>query len=532
MNSFFTILGVLLAPLYALNPIVIGGNMMFDSVTKERFYLKGITYGYQVSDSAEAYWKVAIDNIVSLTGVNTVRVYNIDPEVHEGAFQVNNTYDRFMDYCASKGLYVVVAITPPGFVPWTYCVLNRNGVPTGGYQGGPENCYPWCLLTYGQAVIRAFAKHANTLMFVVGNEVMNDAATWKAAPCVKGYLADLKSYMRRCENNMRYIPLMYAAADSGWDGVVADVNNRYKADYLTCGAPAVSLDIFGLNIYRWCSSECTFSSCTYQQMHEQLKHLPSPLILSEFGCRTFYYDKLGPTPSLGQRDWKQLQALYGSNMTGSWSGGTAYAYGVEGGEGFAFWKGGTSDFFGPPGTEKVCGFPGNVCNADNFRTQLGLIDPVNTLPVGSSLCNWMPPGYTRVIPACPTNFTDGLGVDREIPTRENADGFVPLSCPNHALSPIEHEIIACHQAGSPTPAKDEADFPVVTVLIVVAAVLFLAVFVGAFYLRLRRKQKSSLVLFKANLSHLNPYSHVDEAFCITSSGGNYSLFLRNYHSLS
>jgi len=436
---------------YALNPIIIGGNMMFDSVTRERFYMKGITYGYQISDSYQNYWQGAIDNIVSLTGVNTVRVYNIDPEVHIGQFQVNNSYDTFMAYAESKGLYVVVAITPPGFTPWTYCVLNRNGVPTGGYPGGPDNCYPWCLLTYGQAVIRQFAKYPNTLMFVVGNEVMNDANTWKAAPCVKGYLADLKSYMRRCENSMRYIPLVYAAADNGLPTLSADLNNRYKAEYLVCGSPAQRLDIFGLNIYRWCSSECTFSSCAYLRMHDQLKHLPVPLLLTEFGCREFYYDTLQPTPQMGQRDWRQLQALYGANMTGSWTGGTAYAYGVEGGDGFAFWSGGTFDFFGPPGYTRVCGYPGGVCNSDNYRTQLGVINPERINPLGVSLCNWKPPNFNKTEPPCPTNFTDSLGVDSQIPTRENADGFTPLSCPSYELTSIDKEIIACKQAGTGVP---------------------------------------------------------------------------------
>lgn len=455
----FSVFSALLLPTYALNPIVVGGNMLFDSVTGDRFYMKGITYGYQVSDAYEHYWKDAIDNIVTLTGVNTVRVYNIDPQIDQGDFKVNNTYDRFMAYCESKGLYVVVAITPPGFAPWTYCVLNRNGVPTGGYQGGPDNCYPWCLLTYGQAVVRAFARYTNTLMFVVGNEVMNDGPTWKAAPCVKGYLADLKSYMRRCGSNMRYIPLMYAAADNGIISpmtVLADDNNRYKAEYLTCGSPETSLDVFGLNIYRWCSSLCTFASCAYKRMHDQLTHLPIPLILSEFGCREFYYDGLGPTPAMGQRDWRQLQALYGPNMTGSWSGGTAYAYGVEGGDGFAFWTGGTYDFFGPPGTTKACGYPGNVCNADNFKTQLGLINPVNTNPVGAGVCKWTPPGYQRIVPPCPTNFTLSLGVDTDIPSRETAPGFVPLSCPSFTLTPIEQTLVACNPSPTAAPSTPGA----------------------------------------------------------------------------
>jgi len=54
---------------------------------------------------------------------------------------------------------------------------------------------------------------------------------------------------------------------------------------------------------------------------------------------------------------------------------------------------------------------------------------------------------------CPSNFTNSLNVDPQIPSRETAEGFIPLPCPNHVLTDIEKTLIACHQAGSGAPTR-------------------------------------------------------------------------------
>ena len=48
--------------------VQVGGNMLWNARTGERFVMKGMTYGYTVEDSAEDTWKPALQNIANLNG--------------------------------------------------------------------------------------------------------------------------------------------------------------------------------------------------------------------------------------------------------------------------------------------------------------------------------------------------------------------------------------------------------------------------------------------------------------------------------
>ena len=87
------------------------------------------------------------------------------------------SHDKFMKFTQSKGLYVIIPLTPANGP-----VLDEHGTP----PLGPSTCYPSALLAYGQKVINQFSTYNNVLAYMVGNEVLRDADRWKAAPCVKG----------------------------------------------------------------------------------------------------------------------------------------------------------------------------------------------------------------------------------------------------------------------------------------------------------------------------------------------------------
>lgn len=446
-----------------LNPIIVGGNMLFDTVTSDRFYVKGMTYGYEVEDSYVQYWKQAMDNIASINGVNTVRIYNVNPAINiPPNFVVNTSYDDFMHYMQSKGLYVIVPLTPPGIAPWGNCPLNRAGLPP---LNSTNTCYPSCLLSYAQSVINVFSKYTNTLSYIVGNEVMNTDLSWAAAPCVKAFARDVKAYMRSCKHAMRPVPLTYAAADvpGGKKHLSAEAMDGLKAQYLQCegGQTAIeggetAIDMYGLNLYRWCSDQASFAS-VYAKLQSYLEDLSIPVIMTEFDCDNFVYH-LNGTAHIGQRDWKAMTELLSPTMSSVFSGGTAYSYGVEGGTGFAMYLGGSTDPAASPGYNKSCGYPNGVCGIDNFAAALaaGVCTPNH--PEGTNVCAWKPSGYNRTIPSCPTpeELPDGVG---DIPdTRQGAPGYIPISCPNHNLSPVEIVVTDCQAPYKPTPGGSDNFF--------------------------------------------------------------------------
>jgi len=74
-----------------MNPIVVRGNLLYDSVTKKRFFVKGITYNPdpictdQFEDvladgfsSGLVDWRADLTDMVRL-GVNAVRIYQVSP---------------------------------------------------------------------------------------------------------------------------------------------------------------------------------------------------------------------------------------------------------------------------------------------------------------------------------------------------------------------------------------------------------------------------------------------------------------------
>lgn len=84
------------------------------------------------------------------------------------------------------------------------------------------------------------------------------------------------------------------------------------ADYLACGTAATSIDLFGLNNYRWCGASTVAS---YATVISTFQNFPIPAYFSEFGCVT-------SPPRL----WTEVQAIYGdSDVYNEWSGGVAFS---------------------------------------------------------------------------------------------------------------------------------------------------------------------------------------------------------------
>ena len=189
----------------------------------------------------------------------------------------------------SAGIYLIQDLSNPS------SSINRNA-PT------------WTTELYADyaAVIDAMANYTNVLGFFAGNEVSNDVNNTNASAFVKAAVRDMKAYIKT--KNYRTIGVGYATND--------DANIRIDlAHYFNCGSdPASAIDFWGYNIYSWCGAS-SYTQSGYDQRTAEFANYSVPAFFAEYGCNT-----------VQPRQFTEVQAIYGDNMTGVWSGGIVYMY--------------------------------------------------------------------------------------------------------------------------------------------------------------------------------------------------------------
>lgn len=414
-----------------LNPIVIKGNFLYDSVTKARFMIKGIDYApdlysYEadqmlspegedhISDDKQEIWQRDVPYLSAL-GINAIRIYNVDPAKPHG---------MFMDQMNQLGIYVLIPATTsigPGVL--------RSDLPS-------PACYTSSLLISAKKIVRQFSVFNNTLGFVAGNEVGNQVNRngtkvfgWGAIPCVKALARDLKAYMKSCACFARAVPLIYAATDHADMGGVRV--RQLISNYLTCG-PEQGLDAYGINIYSWCSSTATLDDkSTYGQLITEYTGYNIPLILTEFGCNVGDFDSHYPYTAL-QRTWKQVAAIFGNKMSAVFSGGFAYEYSM------------TDNDFGmvllPNFTSTQVGVT-KLANFDFYKQQLALVDMNRSMGEWGlgTRCTWLPPGAPLQRPPCPAISDIQLVFDASSLGKENWSPALPQLEPYRTQVPCARD---------------------------------------------------------------------------------------------
>jgi len=218
--------------------------------------------------------------IMKQLGTNVIRTYAIDPTAD---------HSKCMQLLNDNGIYVISDLSAPSLA------INRADP-----QWNDE------LYERYTAVVDALAPYSNVLGFFAGNEVSNAPNNTDASAFVKAAVRDTKAYIK--SKNYRTIGVGYATND--------DASIRVNmADYFNCGTnQANAVDFWGYNIYSWCG-DSSYQASGYADRTQEFQNYSVPVFFAEYGCNT-------PSP----RQFTEVQALYGSQMTPVWSGGIVYMY--------------------------------------------------------------------------------------------------------------------------------------------------------------------------------------------------------------
>ncbi|KAF3403533.1 1,3-beta-glucanosyltransferase [Penicillium rolfsii] len=269
-----------------LDPIVIKGSKFFYSSNNTQFYLRGVVYQQDTSDSTSYKDPLADATackrdipILQELRTNVIRTYSINASAD---------HSECMKLLSEAGIYLISDLSDP----------------TQSIDRSDPN---WLTSLYSRytSVIDELSQYNNTIGFFAGNEVANTVDTTDSAAFVKAAVRDMKSYIK--EKGYRSMGVGYATADVS--SIRVDL-----ANYFDCVSDDESVDFWGYNIYSWCGNS-TYAESGYKDRTEQFRNYTVPVFFAEYGCNEV-------TP----RTFTEVKALYGDTMAEVWSGGIVYMY--------------------------------------------------------------------------------------------------------------------------------------------------------------------------------------------------------------
>ncbi|KAF7198092.1 1,3-beta-glucanosyltransferase [Pseudocercospora fuligena] len=350
-----------------LPSIVIKGSKFFYENNGTQFFMRGVAYqqdysgnGTTSEDSTQTYsdplanadaCKRDIPYLQELY-TNTIRVYAINPD---------SNHDDCMNALADAGIYVIADLS----APVDGSSINRD-----------DPAWNDALYERYTSVVDAMANYTNVLGFFAGNEVSNAPNNTDASAFVKAAVRDTKAYIKA--QGYRTIGVGYATNDD------ADIREN-MANYFNCGDQDSAIDFWGYNIYSWCG-DSSYTESGYDVRTKEFSTYSVPAFFAEYGCN-----------EVQPRTFTEVQALYGSKMTPTWSGGIVYMYFQEANDyGLVTVDGNsvtTNDDF------------------DNLKSQLGKISPT-----GVNSASYSP---TNSPASCPSGGSDWNAKATPLPPSPN-----------------------------------------------------------------------------------------------------------------
>lgn len=273
--------------------IDVKGNKFFYLNNGSQFYITGMAYQQNAGalrNNATGDVSTFVDPLADpkackrdvehlrKLATNTVRVYAVDTE---------KDHDECMKILAENHIYVILDLGVPDLS------INRENPA-------------WTVDLYERykRVVEVFSKYSNVLGFFAGNEVSNNKTNTDASVFVKAAIRDT----RRVISDLGLsLPVGYSANDD-------EEIRESLAQYFACGDLLDIAQMFGYNMYLWCGVS-TYEQSGYKDRTEQFKNLGIPIFLSEYGCNTVL-----------PREFGDIVAIFGPEMTPWWSGGIMYMY--------------------------------------------------------------------------------------------------------------------------------------------------------------------------------------------------------------
>ena len=305
------------------HPVILKGKRFYDSLTGQFFPIKGIAYYprpneglLSTSDSVDFFtdeyrhlWEADIVHLQRL-GVNTIRIYAVDP---------SRNHDAFMCALQRAGIYVMVEL----LAACVGCHIGPDYAPA---------CYPEGLKTRGHWIINEFSKYANTLTFSAGNEVTLYSAMWQQvqinAPCQKKFLRDMRAYVDSCSGVLNSIlPRKVPIGMVNWDFARTE-----QALYFNCQTdtsdPLETPEWYGMNVYLHCNAnDPTLGGFPQFLQDFEGYNLSVPVVIAEYGCRENNFPTMEGFEA--QRTWLETEAFYTEAYQSVIAGAVAFEYSAE-----------------------------------------------------------------------------------------------------------------------------------------------------------------------------------------------------------